>query len=184
VGPSSAQNLDTQLNGLRDLANLYAANTSTGKVWLTELGNINSGSDDYVINQIMNPTIDFLKRDVRSVRRWYWFKTRGEDVKFEQLSGLPEDGTGAWQVAWWMVGAPVSYLISLLPGFDVSVPMTPGVATAMDDILYTWRDSPPRQGLMDPGDGGAMRPLGRAYMAAARADGDEYADYVEYTEYQ
>lgn len=157
-------NLDQHLKMLARLAAYVAERSSTGRVWLTEMGNINPYDDRRTADDVLTPIVTALQGNaVPEIDRWYWFMASGDDSKFDTLDPL-RDGIGATyrQImprVWCFNAAP------LVPNVHLSAGLTNEELGHLDALLRDYRAQTPVQGLTDRS--GRIREIGRRYLSLA-----------------
>lgn len=103
VGLKNADGSDTPVtqadlaNDFDEKMNLLAENSKSGKIIISEYGNITPYSEQLVVNQVMKPLVEYIssRSDVESA---YWFLARGVDDKYSNLGTLPAAGEGTFSV--------------------------------------------------------------------------------------
>ena len=149
------------LANLRDLAGYLAAQSKTGRVWLTEVGNVNPYDDARAAREVEEPLLAHLKAGgIPSISRWYWFKARGDDDKFRVLGGL-QGGAGASLSS---ALAAVTWL-NATRIVQVKTNLTAADFTVLDALTTDYRRQSPVQGLLDAS--GAVRSVGWTYARLA-----------------
>lgn len=83
----SYETIEQHFQNLASLAGFLGGKVSTGKVWLTEMGNI-SPLSPLVTSAFMEITMTklvALSDQQKVIERWYWFEGAGEDSKLDFL---------------------------------------------------------------------------------------------------
>jgi hypothetical protein len=145
----------------KKLVDLAADNTSSGEVYVTELGNVNPYNDRDASEKMAAPVLQFLQaRGLPKVTRWYWYSAEGEDPKFKMLGKMQIDPQlGATAL---LAGADI--LSKLKPLVYVNSPLTKDQTIEIVDWASTMLAQMPVQGLKElPENGGRIRELGTTY---------------------
>ena len=157
-------NLDRHLDVLAGLAAYVAERSSTGHVWMTEMGNINPYDDQRTADEVLTPTVSaLLGNAVPQIDRWYWFMARGDDTKFDALEPLKDGIRATYRRIMWRVR--LFNAIPLLPNVHLSARLSNDELDSLDSLLRDYRNQTPVQGLTDRS--GNMRKIGRRYLALA-----------------
>ena len=164
-------NLEAHLRALADLAAFVAEHSSTGRVWMTEMGNINPCDDRRTAKEVMAPMVTALLKDrVPQLERWYWFMASGDDSKFDALDLLRGGIRATYRRAMWSVS--LFNAIPLVPDVRLSAKLTETELDILDELLVDYRAQTPVQGLTDRS--GNLREIGRCYRALAMGESVDF----------
>lgn len=156
--------LDRHLEALAGLAAYVAERCSTGRVWMTEMGNINPFDDRRTADEVMTPIVSaLLGNAVPQIDRWYWFMARGDDSKFDSLDLVADGIRATYRRTMWRVR--LFNAIPLVPNVRLSATLSNDELDSLDALLADYRAQTPVQGLTDRS--GRMREVGRRYLSLA-----------------
>ena len=156
--------LDRHLAALAALAAYVAERSSTGRVWMTETGNINPYDDQRTADEVMTPMVSaLLGNAVPQLDRWYWFMARGDDSKFDALDPLTGGIRATYRRIMWRVR--LFNVIPLVPNVHISAKLSAAELDSLDVLLADYRAQVPVQGLTDRSN--RMREIGRRYRSLA-----------------
>lgn len=166
-GIHSPSSLTSQISNLQSIAQSIASYTTHSEVWLTEVGNLTSLTEQTVVSDILIPIMNHLGSQ-STITRWYWYKNFGADPKFALLQSLPSSASST-EIFAAFFGAftyqTLAVLLSSMPGFYVP-PISGSASGTIGDILYEWKNNNPPQVLTQENSGG-LTLIGQAYANKA-----------------
>ena len=149
---------------LNAMAEEVADSASQGQVWLTELGNFNPYDDFDTAGRLVLPLLETFRTSISpAVTRWYWFRAKGEDSKFDMF---PEPEAAPLLAIGAFLGTDVAN--RLRPIVSVEKPVVSwSDRIALTALLTRYAAQHPSQGLLD--EDGNPRPMAGMYVSYARA---------------
>jgi len=134
---------------INSMIDLVSQNSGTGKVWITEVGNVNPNMSDLQVAWFLKDFVFEIWQTRKVVERWYYFKNTGEDDKLNgrtsvlglkaPLQGLTQDGNvralGRQYLAL-ASGEPCGEAVQA--PFDWKIGLLVGVGLVLAGLAFLW----------------------------------------------